>query len=69
MYENNLNKGMTFKHVPPLSVLIGLIMVTSCTIDGVVGAPLLVPISTNMKLSDSYLKSKKAIRYAYSSNW
>jgi hypothetical protein len=39
---------MIFKHVPPLSGLTGL--VTSCTIDGVAGTLLLVPISTNTKL-------------------
>ncbi len=42
------------------SGLISLVVATSCTIDGVVGALLLVPIFTNMKLGGSYLKIKKS---------
>jgi hypothetical protein len=40
-------KGIISKHVPPLSGLIGLI--TSYTIDGIVGTLLVVPISTYTK--------------------
>jgi hypothetical protein len=52
-----IGKGMILKLVPPLSGLTGL--VTSCTIDGVVGILLLVPISTYTKFGGSYLKSGK----------
>jgi hypothetical protein len=45
---------MIFKHVPPLSGLIGL--------DGVARILLLVPISTYTKLEGSYLKSRKAVQ-------
>jgi hypothetical protein len=52
---------MLSKLVPPFSELIGLVMITCCTIDGVVAAILLVPISAKMKLGGSYLKSGKTI--------
>jgi hypothetical protein len=52
---------MIFKHVSPLSGVIGLVAATGCTIVGVVGVLLLFPISTYMKLGSSYLKSRKAI--------
>ncbi len=51
--------GMILKLVPPLSGLIDL--VTGCTIVGVDGTLLLVPISTNTKLNGSYLKLEKVI--------
>jgi hypothetical protein len=54
---------MISKHVPPLSGLTNLVMATSCTTYGVVGALLLVPISIDMKLWGSYLKSRKMIQY------
>jgi len=60
---------MLSKLVPPFSGLIGLVMTTCCTIDGVVGTILLVPISANMKLGGSYLKLTKTIRYACNSGW
>jgi hypothetical protein len=54
------SKGMIYKHVPPLSGLIGL--VTSCIIDGVVRIMLLVLVSTYTKLKGLYLKSRKAVQ-------
>jgi hypothetical protein len=42
---------MIFKPIPPLSGPIGLVVAIGCTIDGVASVLLLVPISTNMKLS------------------
>jgi hypothetical protein len=60
---------MISKLVPPLNGLIGLVMATRCTIDGVVGVLLLVPISTHTKLGGSYLKSRKAIQYICSFSW
>ncbi len=73
--SNNLNKyrknwtckGMISKHVLPLNGLTNLVV--GCTIDGVTNVLLLVPISTYMKLSGSYLKSRKAIWYICNSNW
>jgi hypothetical protein len=50
---------MISKLVPPLGGLTNL--VTSYTIDGVVGTRLLVPISTNTKLDGSYLKLGKTV--------
>jgi hypothetical protein len=54
------SKGMIYKLVPPLSGLTSLI--TSCTIDGVIGILLLVPISTYTKFRGSYLKLRKVVR-------
>ncbi len=53
------SKGMISKLVPPLSGLIGLKI--GCTIDGVIGILLLVPISTYTKLRGSYLKLGKVV--------
>jgi hypothetical protein len=50
---------MILKHVPPFNGLIDLI--TGCTTYGIVGTLLLVPISTNIKLEGSYLKSRKIV--------
>jgi hypothetical protein len=52
---------MICKLVPPLSGLIGLVMATGYTKDGIVVTLLLIPISTNTKLGGSYLKSGKAV--------
>ncbi len=54
-----IGKNMISKLVPPLGGLTNL--VTSYTIDGVVGTRLLVPISTNTKLDGSYLKLGKTV--------
>ncbi len=54
-----IGEGMSSKHVPPLSGLAGL--VTNYTIDGIVEILLLVPISIDMKLGGSYLKSRKIV--------
>jgi hypothetical protein len=63
------SKGMIYKLVRPLSGLIGLMVATSCTIYGVVGVLLPIPISTYTKLGDSYRKLGKTIWYAYNSIW
>jgi len=68
MYGKSLNKGIISKPGPPLNGLISLVMATGCTIDGVIGTLLLVPISTYTKLGGSYLKFVKAVRYACSSS-
>jgi hypothetical protein len=60
---------MISKLVPPLNGLIGLVGATSCITYGVVGALLLVLISTYTKLGGSYLKSGKVVQYTHSSNW
>ncbi len=60
----NASKGMISKLLPPLRGLIGLVMPTSCTIDGVARTLLLVLISRNTKLRGSYLKSRKVVQYA-----
>jgi hypothetical protein len=52
---------MISKHVPPLSGLIGLVMAIGCTANAIVGTLLLVPISTNTKLSGLFLKLGKVI--------
>jgi hypothetical protein len=57
-------KGMIYKHVLPLSGLIGLVVGTSCTTYGVVSVLLLVPNSTYTKLSGSYGKLGKVVWYA-----
>ncbi len=59
---------MISKLVPPLNGLIGLVMATSCTIDGVVGTLLLVLISAYMKLGGLYLKSSKVVWYVCNSS-
>jgi hypothetical protein len=59
---------MISKNVPPLNRLISLVVATDHTMDGVVGALLLVPISTYTKIGGSYFKSWKAIRYTCSSS-
>jgi hypothetical protein len=57
-----IGKGMFSKHVSFLGGLIGLVVATCCTIDGVVvGALLLVLISIDIKLGCSYLKLGKTI--------
>jgi hypothetical protein len=56
---------MIFKPIPPPSGLISLLVAIGCTIDGVAGVLLLVPISTNMKLRGLYLKLGKVVRYAF----
>jgi hypothetical protein len=50
---------MISKLIPPSSGLTGLVI--GCTIDGVVGTLLLVPISIDMKLGDLYLNVRRAI--------
>jgi hypothetical protein len=60
---------MISKLVPPLNGLTGLVMVTSCTIDGVTRILFLVLISIDMKLGSSYLKLGEVVWYACSSNW
>jgi hypothetical protein len=42
MVKVSIGKGVISKLVPPLNGLIGLVMVTSCTIDGVTRTLLLV---------------------------
>jgi hypothetical protein len=54
-----ISKGMISKLVTPLNGLIGLIR--GSTIDGIAGTLLLVPISTNTKLSGLYLKLGKIV--------
>ncbi len=54
-----IGKGMISKLVPPLSGLIGL--VTGYTTDDVTKILLLIPISINIKLKGSYLKSRKVV--------
>ncbi len=50
---------MNSKLVPPFSGLIGLVI--GCTIDGIAGILLLVPISKDMKLGGLCLKSLKTV--------
>jgi hypothetical protein len=69
MEKIRTSKGVIYKHVPPLSGLIGLEMATCCTIDGIVGTLLLILISTYIKLRGSYLKSGKTVQYVWSSSW
>jgi hypothetical protein len=60
---------MISKPIPPLSGLTSLVMAISCTRDGVVVTLLLIPISTNMKLKGSYLKSGRTVWYVCNSSW
>jgi hypothetical protein len=60
---------MISKLVPLLNGLTSLITTIDCILVDVAGVLLLILISTNMKLKGSYLKSRKVIRYAYSSSW
>ncbi len=64
-----IGKGMIFKLVPPLNGLIGLVMVTSYTTNGVIRILLLVLISIDTKLKSSYLKLGEVVWYACSSSW
>ncbi len=67
---NKYNKSMISKLVPPLNGLVNLVVILGCTTNGDVFVTLiLVLISTDTKLNGSYLKSRKAIQYACSSNW
>jgi len=59
---------MISKLVPPLNGLTSLVMVISCTIDGVIRTLLLVLISIDTKLRSSYLKLGEAVWYACSSS-
>jgi hypothetical protein len=52
---------MISKLIPPLNGLIGLVMAIGYTINGVVGALPLVPISTNMKLKVFEIKENGSI--------
>jgi hypothetical protein len=52
---------MIFKLVPPLNGLIGLVMVTSYTTNGVIRILLLVLISIDTKLKSSYLKLEEVV--------
>jgi uncharacterized membrane protein len=67
---NKYNKGMISKLVPLLNGLVNLVIIIDCTTNGdFFTTMLLILISMNTKFNGLYLKSKKAIRYAYSSNW
>jgi hypothetical protein len=58
---------MISKLIPPSSGLTGLVI--GCTIDGVVGTLLLVPISTYTKLGGLYLKLGKTVWWVYNLSW
>ncbi len=64
-----IGKGMISKHVPPLSGLIGLVVATCCTTNGVASALVLVPISINTKLGGLNLKLREVVRCTCSSSW
>jgi hypothetical protein len=67
---NKYNKGMISKLVPLLNGLVNLVIIIGCTTNGdVFTTMLLILISMNIKFNGLYLKSRKEIRYAYSSNW